>query len=88
MAELHTLREHKQKLQARVQVAPRIITVACLSFQHSPILGHAASSQTVCRLCSRISRRVAWYSGETGALTRIHGGLRGLGWSGRRAFSG
>jgi len=37
---------------------------------------------------SRISRRVAWYSGETGALTRIQGGLRGTGLSGRAAFSG
>jgi hypothetical protein len=37
---------------------------------------------------SRISRRVAWYSGDPGALTRIHGGFRGLGLSGRAAFSG
>ena len=77
-----------QKVQARVQTAPRIITGACFSFQHSPILGQAASSQTELSLSSRINRRVAWYSGEVGALTRIQGGFRGLGWSGRAAFSG
>ena len=77
-----------QKVQARVQTAPRIIIVACLSFQHSPIFGQAASSHTVCRSSSRISRRVAWYSGEPGALTRIQGGFLGLGLSGRAAFSG
>src|SRR4029077_18067729 len=77
-----------QKVQARVQTAPKIIIVACFSFQHSPMFGKAASSQTVLSLRSRISRRVAWYSGEVGALPRIQGGFRGLGWSGRAAFSG
>ena len=77
-----------QKLHARVQTLPRIITVACFFFQHSPILGQAASSQTVWSLSSRISRRVSWYSRETGALTRIQSGLRSSGWSGRCAFSG
>jgi hypothetical protein len=77
-----------QNVQARVHTAPKIITVACFSFQHSPILGQAASSHTVLRFCSRISRRVAWYSGEPGALTRIQGGFFGLGLSGRPAFSG
>jgi len=77
-----------QKVQARVQTAPRIITVACFSFQHSPILGQAASSHTVLSLSSRIRLRVAWYWGEPGALTRIQGGFRGLALSGRAAFSG
>src|SRR3546814_9872637 len=36
-----------QNAQARVQVSPRIMTVACFLVQHSPMLGHAASSQTV-----------------------------------------
>src|SRR5215813_10825242 len=77
-----------QKVQARVHTRPRIITVACFCFQHSPIFGQPASSHTVLRLCSRISRRVAWYSGEPGALTRSQSGLREIGLSGRWAFSG
>ena len=48
-----------QKEQARVQVAPRIIKVACFCFQHSPIFGQAASSHTVARLRLRISLRVS-----------------------------
>jgi len=48
-----------QKAQARVQVSPRIITVACFLVQHSPMFGHAASSHTVCRFSSRISLRVS-----------------------------
>ena len=48
-----------QKAQARVQVSPMIIMVACLWVQHSPILGQPASSQTVCRLCSRTMARVS-----------------------------
>ena len=77
-----------QKVQARVHTAPKIIIVACFSFQHSPILGQAASSHTVLSFSSRISRRVAWYSGDPGALTRIQSGFLGLGLSGRAAFSG
>src|SRR5215217_1581478 len=65
-----------QKAQARVQVSPRIITVACFLVQHSPMFGHAASSHTVARLSSRISLRVWWYPSLTGALTRIQSGLR------------
>ena len=48
-----------QKAQARVQVSPRIITVACFLVQHSPMFGHAASSHTVARLRTRISLRVS-----------------------------
>jgi hypothetical protein len=36
-----------QNEQARVQVSPIIIMVACFFDQHSPIFGHEASSQTV-----------------------------------------
>ena len=36
-----------QKPQLRVHVSPRIIKVAVLAFQHSAMLGHFASSQTV-----------------------------------------
>ena len=48
-----------QKAQARVQVSPRIITVACFLVQHSPMFGQAASSHTVARLSARISLRVS-----------------------------
>ena len=37
-----------QKLQERVQMLPRIITVAVPRDQHSPRLGHCALWQTVC----------------------------------------
>ncbi len=77
-----------QKAQARVQVSPMIMKVACFCFQHSPMLGQAASSHTVVSLSSRISRLVSAYSGEFGARTLIHSGLRWIGLSGRCAFSG
>ena len=57
-----------QKAQARVQVSPRIITVACFLVQHSPIFGQAASSQTVARLSRRIS---SLGLGEAGAGRRL-----------------
>ena len=77
-----------QKAQARVQVSPMIMKVACLFAQHSPMLGQPASSQTV-PACSRArcgSSRPT--SAEPGALTRIQSGLRRTGSSGRCAFSG
>src|SRR5262249_34047776 len=77
-----------QKAQARVQTLPRIITVACFCFQHSPMFGQAASSHTVCRLRRRMRSRVSWYSRDIGAFTRNHSGLRGAGWTGLSAFSG
>ena len=46
-----------QKAQARVQVSPMIMKVACFFSQHSPMLGQPASSQTVCR---PFSRTMAW----------------------------
>jgi len=42
-----------QKAQARVQVSPMIMKVACFFSQHSPILGQPASSHTVCSLFAR-----------------------------------
>ena len=48
-----------QKAQARVQVSPMIMKVACFFSQHSPMLGQPASSHTVCRL---FSRTIAWVS--------------------------
>ena len=67
-----------QKAQARVQTSPRIITVACFLVQHSPILGHAASSHTVFKLSSRIRRRVSLKPSPIGAFTLIQSGLRSL----------
>ena len=51
--------DFRNKAQARVQVSPRIITVACFFVQHSPMFGHAASSHTVARFSDRISLRVS-----------------------------
>ncbi len=77
-----------QKAQARVQVSPMIMKVACFCFQHSPMFGQAASSHTVVSPYSRIRRLVSAYSGELGARTLIQSGLRRIGLSGRCAFSG
>src|SRR5881227_578698 len=43
----------EQKRQARVHTDPISIRVAVPAFQHSPMLGHLASSQTVASRCSR-----------------------------------
>ncbi len=77
-----------QNAQARVQVSPMIMKVACFFSQHSPILGQPASSHTVTSLFSRTMAWVSAHFGEPGALTRIQSGLRRIGWSGRCAFSG
>ena len=77
-----------QKAQARVQVSPRIMKVACFFSQHSPILGQPASSQTVCRPFSRtmaLGRRIA--PGDR-RLDADPVGLAQHGASGRCAFSG
>ena len=39
-----------QNVHFLVQTLPKIIKVACFLFQHSPILGQAASSHTVFKL--------------------------------------
>ena len=49
-----------QKAQALVQISPMIIMVAWAWDQHSPILGQAASWQTVDRPCSRTIAVVSW----------------------------
>ena len=43
-----------QKPQERVQISPIIRKVAVPRPQHSPIFGHCASSQTVCRPPARM----------------------------------
>src|SRR5262249_1413324 len=74
--------------QARVQVSPMIMKVACFLSQHSPIFGQPASSHTVCRPLSRIIFCVAKKPGDTGALTRIQSGFFKTAESGLCAFSG
>ena len=65
-----------QKAQARVQTSPMIMKVACFCSQHSPMLGQAASWQTVERPLPSSSALVSRQSAEPGALTLIHAGLR------------
>ncbi len=77
-----------QKAQARVQVSPMIMKVACFFSQHSPILGQPASSQTVTSFSAFTIFWVSAHFGEPGALTRIQSGLRRIGFSGRFCFSG
>ncbi len=55
-----------QNRQARVQTEPSTMIVAVPAFQHSPIFGHIASSQTVDRRCSRTIRRTSWYAAPPG----------------------
>jgi len=50
-----------QKPHDRVQVSPRIISVATPFDQHSPMFGQLASWQTVCRFCSRTRRTSSLY---------------------------
>ncbi len=69
-----------QKAQARVQVSPMIMKVACRFSQHSPILGQPASSQTVTSPCSRTIFWVSVQALEPGAFTRIQSGF--LAWTG------
>ena len=77
-----------QKAQARVQVSPMIMKVACFFSQHSPILGQLASSHTVWRPPARTIPAVFDHAAEPGALTRIQSGLRSTSVRGRFAFSG
>ena len=65
-----------------------IMKVAWRLSQHSPMLGQRASSHTVASLNSRTRLMVSANTGEPGARTRIQGGFRATGWSGRCAFSG
>src|SRR5690606_33560911 len=65
-----------QNLQARVQVSPRIITVAVRALQHSEMFGHFASSQTVERPFSRRLLRMSLKSSPCGSFTLSHSGLR------------
>ena len=48
-----------QKAQARVQMPPMIMKVACFFSQQPPILGQPASSHTVTRLLDLTISRVS-----------------------------
>jgi hypothetical protein len=68
-----------QNAQARVQVSPRIITVACFLVQHSPMFGQAASSHTVLRrgcASGRASRHSPWWSALSPESSRACAGVR------------
>ena len=67
-----------QKPQRRVHVSPRIMKVAVPRCQQSPMLGQAASAQTVFSPSSSIMRDSSRYLGEPGALTLNQDGLAGL----------
>src|SRR5260370_38677219 len=77
-----------QKAQARVQVSPMIMKVACFLSQHSPMFGQPASSHTVTRPFSLTLFWVSAYPRVFGARTRIQSGLGGDNASGRFTFSG
>ena len=67
-------------LQPRVQVSPRIMMVAVAvpvspPDQHSPRLGHLASSHTVWSLSSRSFDLMAAYLAPPGMVSFIHLGL-------------
>jgi hypothetical protein len=66
-----------QKAQARVQISPMIMKVACFLSQHSPIFGQPASSQTVTRCCG------CWHSRANSA--RAHESSRAWPATWRRA---
>ena len=64
-----------QKRQARVHTAPISMMVAVPAFQHSPMLGHLASSHTVARRCSRTMPLHASKPAPAGARARSQAGL-------------
>ena len=68
-----------QNRQARVHTSPISISVAVPAFQHSPMFGHFASSQTVARRCSRTVCRTSSNRTPAGIGARSHGGLRPAG---------
>src|SRR5271155_5289045 len=64
-----------QKPQRRVQMLPSSMKVAVLWFQHSPMFGHCADSQTVCSPNPRASFFRLWKLSPTGARAFSHPGL-------------
>src|ERR1019366_10657319 len=74
-----------QNPQRRVQISPSSMKFAVLWCQHSPIFGHCADSQTVCRPSPRASFFKLWKLSPAGALALSHEGL-GLGTLGPRSI--
>ena len=77
-----------QKEHALVQISPIIIIVACFFSQQLPILGQAASSQTVVIFKSSKRPFVFKNKSPNGALTFSQGGFDGDILSGLLTFSG
>ena len=69
-----------QNGQRRVHRSPRIMKVAVPWLKHSPMLGQAASSHTVCRPCSRRMCLISPNFAPDDTLLRIHAGLRSGSW--------
>src|SRR5688500_10033368 len=65
-----------QKPHERVHTSPRIISVAVPAFQHSPMFGHLALSQTVCSRWSCTSRLSLANPSPAGIFIFSHAGLR------------
>src|SRR5450432_1612298 len=68
-----------QNPQLRVQTSPRIINVAVPAAQHSPMLGHLALWQTVCRRFSLTRFSRLEYPSPAGIFILSHEGLREIG---------
>ena len=66
-----------QKRQPRVQVSPIIMKVAVPLFQHSPMFGQRASSQTVASFCPCDCSLIQLKRAPPGKRTLSHGGLAG-----------
>src|SRR5207302_1401118 len=78
---LDVLRKHlnpgvDHRLDVRAHAPPISITVAGPAFQHSPMLGHLASSQTVASRCSRTRPLTRAKPAPVGARAFSHGGKR------------
>src|ERR1022692_1898623 len=69
----------RQKSHRLVHWSPPIRNVASRSSQHSKILGHPASSQTVCSPSLRTSCLSSVYCGPVRSRVLIQGGLRSIG---------
>ena len=73
----------EQKRQARVHTAPISMMVAVPAFQHSPMFGHLASSQTVASRCSMhvaADGGIALAAGRQGLQPARLAGRRRDGW--------
>jgi len=65
-----------QNWQERVQIPPRIMMVSDWRFQHSPMFGHDALSQTVCSPSSATRCLRSKKTSPCGIFIRIQSGFR------------